>query len=574
MFNDFIKVSVKNISYRLGSIDNKEIIDTITNNKDSSIILFNELTLSSCSLYDLNNHLDYILNINKYLDEIINISNNSDSVIVLGLPLLYLNNVYNTMLVIYHGEVLGGRTKNNTEFKYIFNNKEILISSSNLYACDKYSFELIFREDLYQNYLYKDSNIVLVVDSEPTLLDDNIIDVIRSSAKRLHKAFVYCGASSSESSQDATYIDKKYICDHLNNEILVNDNILETTINVMSLKYKNNFKGSNYNLIKFNQNIIINKVNINNYLNFNPFDVIYLQKQGLKKRLISINCKDCVLGFSGGLDSTLALIVLKELSKEMDINIHCLILPCFASSNKTMNNALNLCEDLNINYKIIDISRSVESHLIDLGHDLNTYDVTFENAQARERTQLLFDYANFKNGIVIGTGDLSEIALGFATFNGDQMSNYNVNGGISKTIIRKVVDAYSKKYQLQSLQDILLTPISPELVPGKDKQIVQQTEQIVGPYELIDFIIYYYFVCGNSINDIYCLCKQEFKDVKNLKFYFKNFFIRLYKNQFKRNSYSDGMKIFNFSFNPRSDFRLASDLEINSYLDLIDELEE
>ena len=575
MFNDFIKVNVKNISYKLGSVDIKEIIENIKNNNDASIILFNELTLTSCSLHELANHLDYIEYANKYLDEVLLASKNSDSVIVLGLPLAFLNNIYNAMIVIYHGEVLGGRTKEDVTFNYEFNNKKVAINSENLYACDKYSFELIFREDLYQNYLYKDSNIVLVVDDQPTLLDDSIIELIRASAIRTHKCFVYCGASDTESSADAAFINKQYSCDHNSNQVMSYKDYLDTTINLKSLKFKNEFKGSKFNLITFKQDIKLDKVEVNScFQDYNPLDVITLQKAGLKKRLNAIHSHDVVLGFSGGLDSTLALIVLKELSKEMELNIHCLILPCFASSNKTMNNALSLCDELDIDYKIIDITRSVESHLYDLGHDLKTYDVTFENAQARERTQVLFDFANSCNGIVIGTGDLSEIALGFATFNGDHISNYNVNGGITKSVIRKVVNAYSKKFKLQSLQEILKTPISPELVPSKDKTIVQETEKIVGPYELIDFIIYYYLVCGNSIHDIYYLCKQEFNEIENLKYYFKNFFIRFFRNQFKRNSYSDGCKIFNFSFNPRGDFKLSSDLEINSYLDFIDRLED
>ena len=577
-YNDFMKVSISTIDYHLGDI--KKTVETIKDDintfNNSNLILFNELTLSSCSLGSLIEHKDYLDDILIGLKDIVNASKNSESIIVLGLPLYYLNKVYNVMLVIYGGHIKGGRCKENISFTTKILDEEVNIDSDKLYITDEYSFEIMYREELYTNYQFKNSDLVLVVDSLPTVIDDNIKCLIKQTAIRLHKGIVYCGASNGESTSDGAYINTLMVTDHFKNHVTTKERYLSASINLASIKFNNPFVGKNVDFVKIEQHFIKPievKVNKYPFRVRKPIDVINLQVSGISKRLKAINVKDVVLGFSGGLDSTLALIVLKELSKIMDVNIHCLIMPCFATSNKTMNNALNLCDELNIDYKIIDISRTTESHLLDLGHDLKTYDVTFENAQARERTQVLFDYANSVNGIVVGTGDLSEIALGFATFNGDHISNYNVNGGIPKTLIKDIINSYSEEYNYQSLKDILLTPISPELIPGENKEIVQSTETIVGPYELIDFIIYYYLIRGNSIKDIYYLAKSHF-DIKDLKKYYKGFFVRFFRNQFKRNCSSDGLKIFDFGFSSRGNFKLPSDLEINDYLKFIDELEE
>lgn len=574
MNNEFIKVSLNTLDYQLGNLNKTkdDVLNIISENKDCSLLVFNQLTLSSNSLFHLINHNDILMTIENNLKEIIKYSFDTNSVIVLGLPLLYLNKVYDVVLVIQNGKILGGRNKENESFVTIVADQEVRIDSNNLYNSSKYSFELVYQNDLKTNYQFKNSDLIILFDESAYTLDRNIDVECIALAKRMHKIVLYVSSSKSESTSEQINCSYLGIYDHLNN---VNHSLLKTNlkmdINVRSAKYLADFKGAFGNVINFNDKVDLNEVvvkkDVFDVLNYQA--VINLQVLGLKKRLEAIKCNNVVLGFSGGLDSTLALIVLKELQKEYSVNIHCLLLPCFATSKQTFNNALALCNELQIDYQVIDISNSVTSHLNDLDHPQDVYDVVFENAQARERTQVLFDYANKVNGIVIGTGDLSEIALGFATFNGDHMANYNVNANVPKSLIRKVIKDYSIQNNIDSLLDILKTPISPELIPG-DKKIVQQTETIVGPYELIDFLIYYYFVCGNSIKNIYSMAKYYF-DSPNFKQYFKGFFTRLFRNQFKRNTKVDGVKIFDFDF---GHIKLVSDLEMNSILNMIDELED
>ncbi len=300
----------------------------------------------------------------------------------------------------------------------------------------------------------------------------------------------------------------------------------------------------------------------------NAEDILNIQAYGLKKRLMHIGCKNPVLGISGGLDSTLALLVC---AKAMDLcslprkNIIAVTMPCFGTSGRTYKNACTLTKALGATLKEISIKESVLMHFSDIGQDPEKHDVTFENAQARERTQVLMDVANSINGIVIGTGDLSELALGFATYNGDHMSMYAVNADIPKTLMRSVLRWYAKDADekiKKVILDVIDTPVSPELLPLKDGEVSQKTEDIVGPYELHDFFLYYFLRYGFSEEKILRIALLAFKDKFDeitIKKWLDTFTRRFYSSQFKRSCLPDGPKVVSVNLSPRGGFMMSSD---------------
>lgn len=295
--------------------------------------------------------------------------------------------------------------------------------------------------------------------------------------------------------------------------------------------------------------------------------IIKMQTVGLATRLRHIHAKTAVVGLSGGLDSTLALLITVNAFDEAGLDrkgIKAITMPCFGTTGRTKSNAQVLAENLGVDFSEISIEKSVLSHFEDIGHSYEEQDVTFENAQARERTQVLMDYANKINGIVIGTGDLSELALGWATYNGDHMSMYGVNGGIPKTLVRHLVKyaADTQENVKEVLYDILDTPVSPELLPPKDGEIAQKTENIVGPYELHDFFIYYMLRYGFTPEKIYHMAQLAFDGVyddETIKKWLKTFYRRFFTQQFKRSCLPDGPKVGSVALSPRGDLRMPSD---------------
>ncbi|MBQ5391349.1 MAG: NAD(+) synthase [Spirochaetales bacterium] len=293
-------------------------------------------------------------------------------------------------------------------------------------------------------------------------------------------------------------------------------------------------------------------------------EIINLQCLGLKQRLQHINCRTAVIGISGGLDSTLALLVTVRTFDMLGLDrtgIVCVTMPCFGTTVRTKTNAMAMVERLGCTLKVVDIKNAVMQHFEDIGQDPENTDVTYENSQARERTQILMDIANMMNGLVIGTGDLSELALGWATYNGDHMSMYGVNAGVPKTLVKHLVNHCAKTTNDKELSDTLLsvvdTPISPELVPGK-----QETEDLVGPYELHDFFIYHVLRWGSSPSKVYRLARYAFEgqypDDVILK-WLRTFYRRFFSQQFKRSCLPDGPKIGSVSLSPRGDWRMPSD---------------
>ena len=297
--------------------------------------------------------------------------------------------------------------------------------------------------------------------------------------------------------------------------------------------------------------------------------ILAMQSAGLKKRLEHAFAKTAVIGISGGLDSCLALLAAvraTDLLNRPRTDILAVTMPCFGTTSRTKSNAQKLCELLGVSFRQIDITASVTQHFADIGHDINDHSVTFENSQARERTQVIMDIANQTGGIVVGTGDLSELALGWATYHGHQMSMYGGNAGIPKTLTPHVVKHYSNtcgsKELSAVLDDILATPVSPELLPAADGEISQKTEDLVGPYELHDFFLYYTVRCGFPPEKILRLATYAFDGAysdETVKKWLKTFCRRFFNQQFKRSCSPDGPKIGSVSLSPRGDWRMPSD---------------
>ena len=298
-------------------------------------------------------------------------------------------------------------------------------------------------------------------------------------------------------------------------------------------------------------------------------EIFTIQALGLKKRLAHTGCKNAVLGISGGLDSTLALLVTARAFDLLGIprnQILAVTMPCFGTTDRTYNNACLLTKKLGATLKEVDIKEAVTVHFKDIGQEMDCHDVTYENSQARERTQVIMDLANKVNGMVVGTGDMSELALGWATYNGDHMSMYGVNASVPKTLVRHLVHYYAETCGEDALREVLLdvldTPVSPELLPPKDGQIAQKTEDLVGPYELHDFFLFYILRYGYHPAKIYRLAKLAFDgvyDKETILKWLKVFYRRFFSQQFKRSCVPDGPKVGSVALSPRGDLRMPSD---------------
>ena len=310
--------------------------------------------------------------------------------------------------------------------------------------------------------------------------------------------------------------------------------------------------------------------------------ILKMQADGLAKRLEHAHAKTAVIGISGGLDSCLALLVAVRAMKQLGrpaSDVLAVTMPCFGTTHRTRSNAEILCDELQVSFKEIDIAETVHSHFRDIGQDESVLDVTFENGQARVRTLELMDTANRTGGLVVGTGDLSELALGWATYNGDHMSMYGVNAGVPKTLVRHLVDYYADTCENRELtavlKDVLDTPVSPELLPPVEGNIAQKTEDLVGPYELHDFFLYYMLRCGYAPDKIYRIAKDTFSGRYSdeiIKKWLINFYRRFFAQQFKRSCLPDGPKVGSVALSPRGDLRMPSDACARIWLEQLEEI--
>ena len=419
--------------------------------------------------------------------------------------------------------------------------------------------------------------------------------LVKSQSARLLSAYVYTSAGLGESTQDLVFSGHNLICE--NGSILAESKRFETGIIYADVDLQkmenerakaNTFVGE-YNFEKVCFHLPVKDLNLNRHFSKTPFvptnktnldgrceEILTIQATGLATRIQHTNVKSVVIGLSGGLDSTLALIVAvhaMDMLKRDRKDIIAVTMPCFGTTKRTKSNAEILAESYGVSFKDINISKAVTQHFEDIGQSMEVLDVTFENGQARERTQVLMDIANKTGGFVIGTGDLSELALGWATYNGDHMSMYAVNASIPKTLVRHLTAfeaEHSEGNLKKALLDILDTPVSPELLPPKDGEISQKTEDLVGPYELHDFFLYYLVRQCFTPKKIFRLAKIAFDgayDDETIRKWLTTFLRRFFSQQFKRSCLPDGPKVGTVTLSPRGDWRMPSDA-VNSEFDI------
>jgi NAD+ synthase (glutamine-hydrolysing) len=557
-------------------------------------------------------------------------------VVIAGLPVKYHYKLYNCAAVIHQGRILALVPKthlpNYAEFyekrqfssadklmninaHVLVNGKKIPIGSHILFRhaeMEAYRFGVELCEDLWapsppSEGLCKNGAVII---ANPSASNEVIAKegyrrmLVSSTSARLICGYIYCNAGPNESTQDIVFSQHHIICENgamlAENKPFEERDLLITELDCGRLANERH-KMTSYVSVpdesclviefkqKMKETVLTRKIEKQPFvpsddalLNERAQTILRIQTYGLKKRLEHTQSKTAVVGISGGLDSCLALLVMvraMDLMHRSRKDIIAVNMPCFGTTERTKSNAEKLSEYLGVTLKKIDITKAVNQHFKDIGHDSTIYDVTFENSQARERTQVLMDIANQENGIVVGTGDLSELALGWATYNGDQMSMYGVNASVPKTLVRYIIRyaALRADEKLASLlEDILDTPVSPELLPADENgDISQKTEDLVGPYELHDFFLYYMLRFGFSPLKIYRLAKYAFEGaypdeiiLKWLKIFIKRFF----GQQFKRSCMPDGPKVGSVSLSPRGDWRMPSDASYRLWMNELENL--
>ena len=451
------------------------------------------------------------------------------------------------------------------------------------------TFKVEFSSDLASANTNSNAVISLIMSATPQTVgkSETFKTLISARTITTSSACVLAEAGYGESTTDCVYAGENFIFE--NGKLIAESKRFTTGLTaseidvefLLSEKRKNSAINTTNNLFEVEFNISSESFSLTRAFEKMPFVpknslkmqeraelILDIQANALKRRIMHTRAKSLVIGVSGGLDSTLALLVAVRAVKLCGMSekdVLAITMPCFGTTSRTKNNAYDLCTALGVTLKEISIKKSVLQHFEDIGQDKDIHDVTFENSQARERTQVLMDYANKTGGLVIGTGDLSELALGWATYNGDHMSNYSVNCTIPKTLVRYLVQYESSKGSKllkDTLLDVLDTPVSPELVPPKDGEITQKTEDIVGPYILHDFYLYHAIRRCSSPSKIFFIAKHVFKkdfSPETLYKWLENFYRRFFAQQFKRSCVPDGVKVGSVSLSPRGDFSMPSD---------------
>ncbi len=591
------KIKVGNVSYNKEKI--KEIVKK-ANDDSVNILLFPELSLTGASLYDGFKNDDILNSSLDALDDLKKFSKDVDTLFSVGLPVKEGNKIIDMVFLLKDGDIIGGFFKDNFKDheKYVFDIPEDeFISVKDDYVC-LYNKSFVEIDGVKIALSIGENEDKIISDSQISKSKNSIDIVLNPSAKIryigskkeiedkikfLSKDTIYLFSSTGlgESSTDFVYEGLNIIgqngqiikCDR-DKEV---DFIFPFEINKEIFSEGNHFKNET-TLVKIDKYPYILK-DKEIYVN----DAFDIATRALIQRMEAISCKKVILGLSGGIDSTMALLFIVESFKKMNLpkeNILLYTMPAFGTSKRTKSNAFKLAEAFELKLNEIVIKDAVRIHLKDIGHDGKTQDIAYENAQARERTQILFDIGNMENALVIGTGDKSEISQGFATYNGDHMASYSVNASLTKTELRYIVSYLVENTENQKLKevldDILKTPISPELKNESEDKISQKTEDIIGPYELIDFFTYE-FLENSEVEEIYEKAKVAFKDdydKKTIKKWLKSFYKRLASSQFKRSVSVDGPALSKKSFSPRRGYLLPSDMSSEIFIERIEKLDE
>lgn len=625
-----LELKVSDTIYNVQMIK-KQIDEAV--NKNIQIISFPELSITGYTCGDLFNQDILIDKSYEGLKDLVDYSKDKMIVIIVGSPIKCENKLYNCAVVINNGKILGIVPKtyipNYNEFyemRWFKSSNDLKIKEINLFnefvpigvdliftskLDDELKFGVEICEDVWSlypksnDYASSGASIIfnLSASNETIGKYDFRKELIKMQSIKTISGYVYSSSGINESSTDLLFSGSSLIYENgkllsENNRFDFNSNLIYSDVDIKRLvndRRKNTSFISNtdkeYRNICFTtskNNFISRKYSKYPFVPSNEEkreerckEIINIQSSALAKRLKHTNIKKCVIGVSGGLDSTLAFLVIKKAFEKLKIdnkNIIAVTMPGFGTTNRTYENALDLIKINNATLKEIDIKKACLVHYSDIDQDINNHDITYENAQARERTKILMDIANKENALVIGTGDLSELALGWCTYNGDHMSMYSVNSSIPKTLVKYLVKyiADTDKKNKKVLYDILSTPISPELLPADEKGNIKQiTEDKIGPYILHDFYLYHFFRYGASPKKIYMLAVNTFENeyskeeiLKWLKVFIKRFFTQ----QFKRSCMPDGVKVGSISLSPRGDLRMPSDASYNIWIKELEEI--
>ena len=597
------------------------------------VLVLPELGLTGYTCGDLFYQETLLRGAEQALATVLEATRNLEVVTAVGLPLRLHNRLYNCAAVIQHGVILGVVPKvhlpNYSEFYEkrqfasapqepcritLCGQENILFAREQVFPCRTLP-ELVLGFEICEDLWVPDSPSIRMAQAGATVIgnlsaSNDIIgkdayrrQLVTMQSAKLMCGYLYANAGEGESTSDVVFGGHQLIAENgtLLAEKRFESGLRVSEIDVQRLAYERRrtqelpeterrTEGASFSLT-------LSDTKLTRYVAPQPFvpegredrdarchEILLIASLGLKRRLEHTHAKTAVVGLSGGLDSTLAVLITGLAMKMLDrpmTDIVAVTMPCFGTTDRTKNNAVILAERMGATLKTVDISNSVRSHFRDIGHDMEDHSVTFENGQARERTQVLMDVANQTGGIVIGTGDLSELALGWCTYNGDHMSMYAVNTSIPKTLVRHLVaylarDNAKKDTELQKvLEDILDTPVSPELLPAVQGEIAQKTEDLVGPYELHDFFLYYIVRWGFSPQKVFRLAEyalgREYDRETILK-WLRTFYRRFFSQQFKRNCLPDGPKVGSAAFSPRGDWRMPSDANVTLWQEELETL--
>ena len=634
MRDGFIKVAAASPSLKVGnpSFNKERIIDLMTeaDRKGVKVLVFPELSITGYTAGDLFFQSALLESATEALLEIAEASAALDVLSFVGYPLRYNGKLYNTAAAVKGGRILAFVAKRNLpNYSEFYEERWFTPSPKENLVLESEDGDILFGSRIIFSASFPSSLKIaaeicedLWVPDPPsthhaaagaTVLvnlsaSDEIIGkseyrraLVSGQAARTVSAYIYADASEGESTTDMVFTGSNVISE--NGTILASveyssDSLLITEVDTDRLEreraarntYMTEEDGYDYIDIEFDEEETLLTRPIDPHP-FVPSDegrrrercekILTLQALGLKRRLSHTKSRKVVVGLSGGLDSTLALLVAVRAFDMLALDrkgIVAITMPCFGTTGRTKSNAEKLALTEGVDFRTIDIGESVKSHFRDIGQSMDDLSVTFENGQARERTQVLMDVANKEGALVIGTGDLSELALGWATYNGDHMSMYGVNGGVPKTLVRHLVryvaETTSIKEEAEVLLDILATPVSPELLPARNGEISQVTEDLVGPYELHDFFLYNMVRLSFSPGKIFRLASIAFSGIYDCETIYKwerTFIKRFFQQQFKRSCLPDGPKVGTITLSPRSDWRMPSDGDSEIWLKALDE---
>ena len=623
MRHGFIKVAAATPDIRVADVDyNKgQIIKQMDEAAEAGakIIVFPELCITGYTCSDLFLQ-DILLNsAKKALVKIAEHTKNLDALVFVGVPIAVGGELYNVAAALNHGNILGFTTKsflpNYGEFyemrqfrpgpkkaeKILFGGKEIPFGPQLLFVENQMANLIVSAEICEDVWSPVPPSIEAAREGATVIVNCSASDetigkasyreaLISGQSARLISGYIYANAGEGESTTDLVFGGHNLIAE--NGTILAeakrfSNGIIYTEFDVQKIA---NERRKNTTFTETQEHVLPRipfgleqtETILTRTFPSRPFvprddqerakrceEILTIQAMGLKKRLAHTHAKSAVVGISGGLDSTLALLVTAKAFDALGLErsgITAVTMPCFGTTDRTYQNACKMSLKVGATLREVRIGDAVMQHFKDIGHDPQDHSVTYENSQARERTQVLMDIANQTGGLVIGTGDMSELALGWATYNGDHMSMYGVNASVPKTLVRHLVHYFADTCEDSSLKevlyDVLDTPVSPELLPPKDGEIAQKTEDLVGPYELHDFFLYYFLRMGYEPGKIYRIAKFSFAgeyDDETIYKWLRTFCWRFFSQQFKRSCLPDGPKVGTVALSPRGDWRMPSD---------------